>query len=95
MIKNVKDIRAEFLFRKLIVLIELEAPPALRAGLHFNQARLLLAQQSPPKKQQALPSQQSAVREVAVAVPIMARAVMIIKRIFMSSSCLSDIDSSL
>ena len=47
-----------------------------------------LAQQWPPE-QHLPPPQQSALREVAVAVPIMARVVIIIKRYFIESLLLT------
>ena len=52
--------------------------PAEASG---NFPRAYLAQQWPPE-QHLPPPQQSALREVAVAVPIMARVVIIIKRYF-------------
>jgi hypothetical protein len=64
----------------------LEAPPEGRAGLRSIRLRDYFAQQPPPG-QQAPPPQQSAVREVAVAVPSVARAIVIINRYFISSSC--------
>jgi hypothetical protein len=51
-----------------------------------------LAQQWPPE-QHLPPPQQSALREVAVAVPIMARVVIIIKRYFIESLPLNSITS--
>jgi hypothetical protein len=65
---------------KAFVCFGVEAPPEFSSGAS-DWLRDYFAQHPPPK-QQALPSQQSAVREVAVAVPIIARAVMIIKRYF-------------
>ena len=53
-----------------------------------NFPRAYLAQQWPPE-QHLLPPQQSALREVAVAVPIMARVVIIIKRYFIESLLLN------
>jgi hypothetical protein len=58
----------------------------MTSGASFNSGgALYFAQQSPPK-QHAPPPQQSAVREVAVAEPIMARAVMMMKRYFIVPS---------
>jgi len=59
--------------------------PAEASG---NFPRAYLAQQWPPE-QHLPPSQQSALREVAVAVPIMARVVIIIKRYFIESLLLN------
>jgi|ERR1700719_3149216 hypothetical protein len=53
-----------------------------------NFPRAYLAQQWPPE-QHLPPPQQSALREVAVAVPIMARVVIIIKRYFIESLLLN------
>jgi hypothetical protein len=59
--------------------------PAEASG---NFPRAYLAQQWPPE-QHLPPPQQSALREVAVAVPIMARVVIIIKRYFIESLLLN------
>ena len=59
--------------------------PAEASG---NFPRAYLAPQWPPE-QHLPPPQQSAVREVAVAVPIMARVVIIIKRYFIESLLLN------
>ena len=58
----------------------------LRRRLPVISPPAYLAQQWPPE-QHLPPPQQSALREVAVAVPIMARVVIIIKRYFIESSC--------
>jgi hypothetical protein len=60
----------------------------LRRRYSVNVPRAYLAQQWPPE-QHLPPPQQSALREVAVAVPIMARVVIIIKRYFIESLLLN------
>jgi hypothetical protein len=60
----------------------------LRRRYSDNFPRAYLAQQWPPE-QHLPPPQQSALREVAVAVPIMARVVIIIKRYFIESLLLN------